>query len=301
MIDLPNRSGPQPVERHPRVRSARSLRRAGSAMIAIAVVGVIVAFAGTITAWRLLGELNTSTRDTLDVTIGTIDSVEDSIDLADQVVTATIDSVDTASSTLEALATSFEAGTGVVDEIDDLTTTVGPTLSDAAVTLRQLEEVGSTIDALLSDLSSIPFAPDYQPDRELGEAIGAVADEIEKLPAEFDQTSEDIAGFGTALEDVQRQIRALATDIDDVNDSLADSGPLISDYRANIAEARAVAVSTRGDVDGSVALMRLFLVLGGLVFAAGQLVPFWVGRELLERSTVESSAERVRPLNETAT
>lgn len=270
----------------PSVRTPRSLRRAGSAMIVIAVVGVVVAFAGTITAWRLLGELNASTRDTLVVTISTIDSVEDSIDLADQVLEATIDSVDTASSTLDTLATSFEAGTGVVDEIDDLTTTVGPTLRDAAVTLRQLEDVGSTIDALLGNLSSIPFAPDYAPDRELGESIGAVADEIEKLPAEFDQTSEDLAGFGLALGDVQRQIRALATDIGAVNDSLSETGPLIADYRDNIADARAIAVSTRDDLDGSVALMRLLLVLGGLVFAAGQLVPFWVGRELLERSTI---------------
>ena len=255
-------------------------------MIVIAVVGVLVACAGTIVAWRLLGELNTSTRDTLDVTIGTIDSVDDSIDLADQVLNATIDSVDTASSTRDTLATSFEAGTGVVDEIDDLTTTVGPTLSDAAVTLRQLEDVGSTIDGLLSDLSSIPFAPDYQPDRELGESIGAVADEIDKLPAEFEQTSDDLAGFGEALDDVEAQIRALAADIDAVNDGLAETGPLISDYRRNIAEARAIAVSTRDDVDGSVALMRLLVVMGGLVFAAGQLVPFWIGRDLLERSTI---------------
>ncbi len=306
MTDAPGTAGISPsessnaaqMERRPGVRSARSLRRAGSAMIVVAVVGVMVAFAGTIVAWRLLGELNTSTRDTLDVTIGTIDSVEDSIDLADQVLRATTESIDTASAMLDTLATSFEAGTGVVDEIDDLTTTIGPTLSDAAVTLRQLEDVGSTIDALLADLSSIPFAPDYEPDRELGESIGAVADEIEKLPAEFDQTSDNIAGFGVTLEDVQRQIRALASDIDAVNDGLSDTGPLISDYRRNIAEARAVAITTRDDLDGSVALMRLLLVIGGIVFAAGQLVPFWFGRELLERlASTEPSVDSPRALD----
>lgn len=259
-------------------------------MIAIAVSGVVVAIAGTIAAWQLLGQLNGSTRDTLDVTIGTIDSVEDSIDLADQVLSATTDSIDTASFTLDSLATSLEAGSGVVDEIEVLTTTIGPTLDDAAVTLRQLEDVGTTIDNLLGDLSSVPFAPDYQPDRELGESIGAVADEIEKLPAAFDQTSTNINGFGVALADVQREIRTLAADIDEVNDGLTDTGPLISDYRRNVAEARAIAVSTRDELDGSVGLMRLLLVVGGLVFAAGQLVPFWVGRELIERSALVGAA-----------
>ncbi len=264
--------------------STTTEHRVGRILSIISVVGVLVAVGGTITAWRLIGELNASTRDTLDVTIGALDSVENSIDLAEQVLLATTDSIDTASATLDALAESFEAGTGVVDEIDDLTTTIGPTLTDAGVTLRQLEDVGSTIDDLLGDLSSIPFAPDYQPERELGESIGAVADEIEKLPAEFEQTSEDIDGFETALDDVQLQIRALATDIDAVNRSLDETGPLITDYRRNIDDARIVAVTTRDDLDGSVTLMRLFLVLGGIVFAIGQLVPFWYGRELMERS-----------------
>lgn len=275
----------------PKPRSPKSDWRAGVVMVGVAIVGVAVALSGTAVAWQLTGELTTSSRETLDVTIETIDSLEDSIDLADDVLSATTESIDTASTALTALAESFDAGTGVVDEIERLTNIVGPTLGDAAVTLRQLEDVGSTIDQLLGDFSSIPFAPDYRPDRELGETIGDVATEIEKLPSEFDQTAESIGGFGTALDEVKLQLERFAVDIDAVNDGLTDTSPLIAGYRRNVSDARAAAIDARAGIDDNLAVMRLLLVLGGIVFAVGQLVPFWFGRELIERSKADVIAD----------
>lgn len=264
-----------------RFGSATANRRAGRVMVAVAVVGLVVSAAGTLVAWQLVGEINASTRDTLDVTIETIDSVENSIDLADQVLAASSDTIETGASTLAAVAESFEAATGVVEEIDDLSTTVGPALGEAATTLRQLEGVGATIDDLLGNLSSIPFGPDYRPDRGLGETIGELADDIEQLPGEFLQTSNDLQGFNTSLDDLELEIVRLSLDIADVSARLEGSDAIIDGYRQNVSDARAVAVSTRDDLDGDVTLMRLLLVIGGANLAVGQIVPYWIGRGLL--------------------
>jgi len=251
-------------------------------MVSVAVVGLIMSVTGTVVAWRVAGELNGSTRATLDVTIETIDSVENSIDLADRVLVATMTSIDTVNEILAAVAESVDAGTGVVDEIDDLTSTVGPALADATVALRQLEGVGSTIDDLLGNLSSIPFGPDYRPDRGLGETIGDFADEIEKLPAAFTKTSTDIQVFNTALDDLQVEIGQLSRDVADVSAGLDGTDAVIDQYRRNISDARLVAVTTRERLDGDVGLIRLLLVIGGINLAVGQIVPFWIGRELLD-------------------
>lgn len=250
-------------------------------MVGVAGVGVVIALVGTIVAWQLVGRLDDSSRQTLTVTIQTIDSIEDSLDLAADVITATTDSVDAAADSLDALDESFDAATGVVEEIDDLTEVVGPTLEEAAESLRQLEGVGDGIDDLLGDLSSIPFGPDYDPERGLGETIGDVATELEALPAEFEQTSTDLDTFETSVGDLQVEIAVLAESVGDISAELEGSDTIVDQYRTNLADARSIAVETRDDLDSNVGLMRIILLIGGLNLAVGQIVPFWLGRSLL--------------------
>lgn len=275
-----------------RYGSARSNRRAGQVMVAVAIVGFLVTIAGTVVAWRLVGEINASTRDTLNVTIETIDSVENSIELADQVLAASVDTIATGAETLATVAESFTAANAVVAEIDDLATTVGPSLDEAATTLRQLEGVGTTIDELLGGLSSIPFAPDYRPERELGETLGELAAGIEELPGEFAQTSQDLQSFNGTLDELEREILRLSGDITEVSSRLDASDEIIDGYRQNIIDARAVAVSTRDDLDTDVTLMRILLVVGGITLAIGQIVPYWIGRGLLAATRPTTPAAR---------
>ena len=256
-------------------------RNVGHTMIGVAAIGVVVALTGSVVGWQLIGSLDDSSRQTLDVTIETIDSIEASLDLAAGVITATTESVDAAATSLDALDESFESATGVIGEIDDLTEVVGPALTDAGTTLRQLEGVGTGIDDILDDLSTIPFGPDYDPERGLGETIGDLATEIEALPAEFEQTSEDLDDFETDLADLQTEVSTLATAVGDVSAELDGSDDVIAAYRTNLADARSVAVETRDDLGGNVGLMRLILLIGGINLAVGQIVPLWLGRSLL--------------------
>lgn len=269
-------------------------RTIGTTMVAVAAIGVVVALAGTVVAWQLVGNLDDSSRRTLDVTIETIDSIEDSLDLAARVITSTTESVDAAAASLDSLDQSFESASGVIGEINDLTTIVGPTLEDAATTLRQLEGVGNGIDDVLEDLSSIPFGPDYDSQGGLGETIGELATEIGALPAEFEQTSSDLTTFETDLAALQTEVSALASAVGDVSVELEGSDSVIDGYRTNLADARMVAVTTRDDLGSDVGMMRLILLIGGINLAISQIVPFWLGRSLLaepERSVDDLRSE----------
>lgn len=250
-------------------------------MIAVGAVGVVVALAGTVVAWQLVGNLDDSSRQTIDVTIETIDSIEDSLDLAARVITSTAESVDAAAASLDALDESFESASGVIGEIGDLTTIVGPTLEDAATTLGELEGVGDGIDSILEDLSSIPFGPDYEPERGLGETIGDLATEIGALPEVFEQTSNDLTTFEADLAALQTEVNTLASAVGDVSAELDGSDDIIAGYRTNLADARMVAVTTRNELGSDVGMMRLILLIGGINLAISQIVPFWLGRSLL--------------------
>jgi predicted PurR-regulated permease PerM len=131
------------------VDSAPAQRRAGRVMVGVAVVGVAVALIGAIVGWQLVGQIDSTTTDTLDVSVESLDSLADTIELADGVLTSTTESLDAVASTLTTVSESFGSATDVLTEFSTFAETAGPALEDTTGILRQLEDVGTTVDEAL--------------------------------------------------------------------------------------------------------------------------------------------------------
>lgn len=264
--------------------SVDAQRRAGRVMLGVAAVGLFVALVGGVLGWQFVGRLDTTGGETLDVTVETLDTLSDTIDLADGVLGATVAALDSVGVTLEALVDSFESADSVVGELGSLAATAAPALSDATATLRQLEDVGTTIDATLEQLSDLPFAPNYDAGAGLGASIGSLADTLQPLAEEFATTSTEVAAFSTDLTELRVAIEELDVTITDVNTELSGTDAVIDDYRDRVADARRLADETASGIDSDARWMRVLIVLGAVNFAVGQIVPWWIGRELLHRS-----------------
>jgi methyl-accepting chemotaxis protein len=273
------------------LRSEPVRRRAGRAMLGVGAVGLVVATAGTVVAWRLVGHVNDATRDTLDVTVESLDSLENTLDLAEEILVSTTDSLDAVETNLDAIGSSFDTGSEVVSDLSDLSDTTGPALSDATATLRQLETLGSQIDTILATVASVPFGPDYDPENGLGATFGRLADNIEPLPVELAETSTSLDDFETTLGTLETEVGILADTIHEVNEGLDGSEALLDGYRTNVEEAQEVANRSRDDLDQDDTMLRVLILIAGVNFAATQIVPLWIGWELLD----ESSARRARP------
>jgi ABC-type transporter Mla subunit MlaD len=272
-----------------RWRSPSDQRRAGRLMIALGVAGALIAVFGTIIGWIFVGQIATASDDSLAVTTQTFDAVDDTIDLAEEVLGATVDAVDALAGTLVTLSSSFESGTAAIDDIAALADTIGPSLSDAATTVRALERVGGQIDAALGTLSNLPIGPDYDPESGLGETFGRLADTLDELPAELETTSDSLTEFTATAGDLQADIDRLAVSAGAIAGDLGDTSALVEQYRTSVADARALAVATKDDLDLSVGLMRVLLVAGGVLLLLGQVVPLWLGRSLLDQLDDEST------------
>lgn len=251
-------------------------------MVAVAVVGAVTAVTGTVVGWIFVGQLNDTTTESLEVTEQALDAIDDTIDLADDVLVSTNEAVGALAEALEAVSGSFDSATGAIDDIADLATTIGPSLDEATSTIRTLESVGGTIDGVLGALSNIPFGPDYDPDDGLGDTFGRLAEALEPVPAELETTAGGLTDFTDAAGGLQDQLDDLAASVRAVDDDLATTDELVDQYRASVTEARAVARRTGEDLDGTVTLLRVLLVIGGVALLFGQIVPLWVGRELLD-------------------
>ena len=263
-------------------RSPRDQRRAGRLMIGLGVVGAIVAVFGTIGGWIFVGQVAAASDDSLEVTVQALDAVDDTIDLAEEVLTSTVDAVDALAGTLEAVSASFETGTAAIDEIAALADTLGPSLSDASDTVRTLERVGGQIDDVLGTLSSLPVGPDYDPANGLGDTFGRLADTLEELPGQLDSTSTSLTDFTENAGALQGELDRFATSVGSIATDLADTEALVDQYRTSVDDARDLAVETKNDLDLSVTMMRVLLVAGGITLLLGQIVPLWLGRSLLD-------------------
>lgn len=264
--------------------SADAQRRAGRVMLGVAAVGIVVAVVGGVLGWQFVGRLDSTGSETLDVTVETLDTLSDTIDLADGVLGATVTALESVGVTLDALVDSFASADAVITELGSLAGTAAPALTDATETLRNLERVGTTIDAMLEELSRLPLAPDYEPGAGLGESIGSLADTLEPLAEEFSDASSEVATFSGDLTELRVAIEELDTTIADVNTELGGTDVVVDAYRDRVDEARRLADETASGIDSDARWMRLLLVLGAANFAAGQIVPWWIGRELLQRS-----------------
>lgn len=281
-----------PVGFRNRWKSPQDQRRLGRLMIALGVVAALVAVFGTVVGWVFVGQLATASDDSLDLTIQTLDAVDDTIDLADEVLVATADAVTALAGTLTAVSDSFDTGTQAIADIAGLAESIGPSLEDAGATVRSLETLGGTIDDVLGAFSSLPIGPNYNPANGLEATFGQLADTLESLPGQLADTSESLTGFTGSASGLQQQLDGFAESVGSISMNIADTGALVDQYRASVADARTLALETNNDLDSGVILMRILLLAGGITLLLGQVVPLWLGRSLLdEADRLDASAD----------
>jgi methyl-accepting chemotaxis protein len=216
------------------------------------------------------------------VTLQSLDAIDATIDLADGVLVSTTDGIAALAGTLTAVSGSFDAGTQAIDDIAGLADTIGPSLGDAATTVRSLERIGGNIDSVLSALSSLPLTPAYDSSNGLGVTFGELAGTLEDLPGQLSSTAASLTEFTGSADEVQQQLDDLAVSVQTISDDLGDTGTLVDQYRASVADARVLALATNNDLDNGVILMRILLIVGGVTLLLGQIVPLWLGRSLLD-------------------
>ncbi len=135
---------------------------------------------------------------------------------------------------------------------------------------------------MLDAVSSLPVVPSYDSENGLGATFGRLADTLEELPGQLEATSGSLTDFTQNAGDLQAELDRLADAIGTIAVDLGDTDILVEQYRASVADARALALDTKDDLDLSVALMRLLPMVGGITLLLGQVVPLWLGRSLLD-------------------
>jgi hypothetical protein len=273
---------PRPEPRH----LGLSRRSAGTIMVVIAYVGVISAVVGAVVGWRFLGELSDANKQGLELAEESLAAADASLDVADDIIEAVDGTLGTLSGTITAVGDGIQTTTDVAGSTAELAAALPATLDRVDSGLASVESIADTIDTTLSQLSRIPLAPDYDPDVTLSDAIGDLRADIAPLGDAVQSVSDDLGTFSTSGGDLEAQLTDLAAGVTEVQLAVGGTTDVLAQARASTDDAQALAQTTLSEIGSQLALTRLLLVIVALAIAIGQIVPYWVGRELRDAPVV---------------
>lgn len=256
-------------------------RHIGTAMIAVGVAGMLSGAAAAVAGWQLVGQIETSVDDTLTITDRALTTVDESIAVSAEVVETVRSGLGTIDDTVLTLEDALRDTSVVLTDTGGVADGSLPDTLDAVVqVLPTIEDVASSIDGALRFLARAPFGPDYDPDVPFDEAIAQLETALVPLAADLRGVSDGLATLGTSSEELADELVAIGEDVDALDTRLDDVALVLAQYEGTAADATALARQSRADLEDSARVTRWLVVLGGIVFAAGQLVPLWLGREL---------------------
>ena len=108
----------------------------------------------------------------------------------------------------------------------------------------------------------------------------ACASDIRPIAEDLRGSTSSIRELSGSSDDLVAQLAALDDDLTELDESLERSTELLDSYRADTAEAIALAEDSLDDLDRDIALSRVLAVVLALSIAVGQVAPFHIGRQL---------------------
>jgi ABC-type transporter Mla subunit MlaD len=261
-------------------------RRAPTILRSIAVAGVLVAIIGTIVIWVFLSDLEETTDRSLLIGEQAAVTLEDTIDVAGQVLDAVDEGLLTVQSSLSTLDDVLQSTAGLADATGSLSATLPTSFDNIDAALATVQNLGETVDSTLAALSSLPFGPDYNPAVPFPEAVGDLRQALDPISAQLTTISGELQNFASGSDDLTAQIDTLSADVARTRDALSGTDDLLAQYRQATTEAGQLAADTRDQLSGSMTRMRITLVALALLLALSQFVP-WTLAALLEDRRME--------------
>jgi hypothetical protein len=255
-------------------------RRIGRAIMVAAVVAAVTCVVGAVVAWVFLGDLRDRSAESLRLVERTLQNVDESLAIAQDVTVTVGGSIDTLGATLETVAATVGDADAALGAVADLTEDLPPALDRVDSALARLTDAAAVVDGALAALDALPIGPDVPGGSELAAAVRDVRADLGPIAEDLRASTSSIRDLGTRSDELVAELDALQRDLAGLDRSLADSSVLLERYREDTAAAVALAGDSLDDLDREVIVLRVLGVVLALAIAVGQLAPFHIGRQL---------------------
>lgn len=255
--------------------------RLGRALVRIGLAGLILAVVASAIAWLLVD--------------GSIDSLEDSLEVTDESVVAVAETIDVLEDALGDAGDGLTSLSTATEDSQQALAVTAQTLEAADTVLAEsvpegIEAIRGPLPGLITSsellsgvLSGLSFLGlDYQPDpapedslRAIDTALAELADRLRDPDTRLTGVASEISGVAGEFEDIDARVSDLAASVERAEVVLAS-------YEAATERAASLVDQTKSDLAGRRILARTLVIVLGVIVVAGQAVPILLGRAIAE-------------------
>ena len=275
------------------------------------ILGLVLSLAGLVGVWMakptVAGYLD-STIVILNNSIGTSQKV---MEITGQALGATVDSVDNLSAMLSTTASTVSDTKPVFDQVNTIMSEKLPsTMQSASDSLKAAQQAAVVLDSAIKSLenfrsvmSAVPLvgglveqpAEAYNPEVPLADSLGALATNLESLPATFTDMSTNLSKVDDNLVSVQGNLNTMSDSVGLISQSLSEYEAMVKQSQSSMGNLVAVLAAIQSNVSNIVNGVVLVLSLFFLWLLAAQVVIFSQGWELYQGTAGRMEGGAARP------
>jgi hypothetical protein len=270
-------------------------RLLGLVIIIIGLGGIALSVAGMTVAPHLIDTIGDSLESNLILVSKSLDTVQETLLLAQSTVTEVTGGLDTVEASAVHLGQTLNQTRPLLDQISTIASDEVPQSLDAIqATMPDLVQVAAAIDDTLTILNrfkideqifGIPIrydlGIDYNPAVPFDESVSSIGRSFETLPGQLRGLDAYVAVANDNLALISEDVLAISQDLDGVNGRIAELDPLLEDYLRTVVELNDSTRQTRQIILNELTNLKRIVTIALAWVALSQLAPLYLGLELL--------------------
>lgn len=260
----------------------------GRALLLVACFGVVVAITAMAVGWRLAGRLQSGVDQSLAIAEESLVTTDQAIAVMARALSDVEGTMATVEATIVDTARTLQSSAEALDSVAAATPGVITALQSLQDNVGQVVDAVSAVEGVVTAIGRLPGVPEYAPRESLARSIerlqrdiGPVVTGLTTINSSLTTVDRDVAPLVTNLEALSRNVTTLRSRI-------SESATLLDDYRATTERAQRLASQSRTNLGHDLTTTRVLIVLGGLAFMAGQLVPLMMSSLFFERARLRT-------------
>ena len=252
---------------------------AGTVLVAIGVVGIVLSIVIGILGWRLIGDLGNAAEQSLNLSGEALITIDQTIVVVRETVETLGDGLATVEGSLGDASTTLENAS----ELFDVTADVAATdLPESIASVRQaLPPLISSAESITDAIGALSiFGINTGPTQPLAEPIIEIQSNLTQLEERLRTQAGAITAIATDFDSFSGDASDLANNVGQMNRDLAEAESLLVDYETTTANARGAIETTQAEVARTMATARATVVVLAILFGLSQAAPIVMGRVL---------------------
>jgi hypothetical protein len=264
-------------------------------LLLVGIVGIGISVAGILFSFQVVDSLGAALNQTLELTSESLDTVTDTLLLTKQTVSQTGQAIGTVGETTDSVAQMLEDTRPLLDNVSTVATENIPDSLDATQqAIPNLVAVAGAIDNTLEKLSNFQYERtilgvpigfdlgiDYQPEEPFDESVAQIGVSLEEVPDSLRGLQVHLDAANDNLAAVSGNLQTLTEDLAAIEGSVSEVGPLLDDYIRLVNEINGSITQSQANIDDQLQLVKIGLLILFVWFGLNQLVPLYLGADLI--------------------